>query len=598
MTNPQNQPKSNGLGGAVVEFPQPHSKKTQTATEAVCPHFITRADGVYYIGMTKEGLPLPEKQICSHLDVIAKTAGEEGNHGILLKWTERKGSRTITQRWAVPRKHMLGDGLDFLRELEDKGVIIQVGQERKVLEYLRSFGTDRFITSVSTVGWNGDDTPVFVTPTRIYGAQADNFIYQPDHKPNHRMGEAGTLEEWQDNVAALAAGNSRLVFAISAAFAGSLLNLANSMVDGGGIHFHGASSVGKSITLAVAASVWGRGGKVDNPKTFIRKWASTAVGVEIAATLHNDLCLLLDEIGECDEKQAAKIPYMLGNGAGKERGDKSVTSRPMNTFRLMFLSNGEHTLEDHLKQKGIKVAAGQELRMLNIPADAGQGMGIVETLHNYNTSRELVEYLVSVTTQYYGVAGSEWLKYITQHTEQLRESIPQSIRQFKTNVVPESAAGQVHRAANRFALVAIAGELATKAGITGWTEGEATKAATRCFNDWLVDFGGANGENREQAKMLDTVQAFIERNGVKFIDLSYESPTLVPDLVGFLKTKDGVVLEYWVLAKQFERLCEGFNAKNVVSALYNAGWMQEPVSQNKRLPLLGQKKVYVIKIPD
>ena len=560
------------------------------------PHFITRQEeGVFYVGMTKEGLPLPEKKICSYLNVISKTAGEEGNHGILIEWTEHKGNRAINQRLAIPRKHMLGDGLDFLRELEDKGVVIQVSQEKKVLEYLRSFETDRFINSVDTVGWNGDeDSPVFVTPTRIYGADTESYIYQPEHKPNHRMGEAGTLEEWQNSVSANAVGNSRLVFAISAAFAGSLLNLASSMVDGGGFHFHGESSTGKSTALAVAASIWGRGGKVENPKTFINKWAATAVSIEITASLHNDLCLLLDEIGECDEKQAAKIPYMLGNGAGKGRGSKAITNRPIHTFRLMFLSSGEHTLEEHLKKKGISVVAGQELRMLNVHADAGRGMGVVEELHGLSNSGELVQRFIQATTQYYGVAGNVWLEYITEHANQLRETVPQEIRRFKESVVPAAATGQVQRAANRFALVAIAGELATQSGITGWNEGEATRAAICCFNDWLSDFGGGDGENREHLKILQAIEGYIDRNRAKFENslLSGQSQP-VNDIAGYFAESGAGHREYWMLANRVSDIA-GASKKTVAQALFVAGLTKQVKDTVKYLRSTGKATRFLV----
>jgi uncharacterized protein (DUF927 family) len=48
----------------------------------------------------------------------------------------------------------------------------------------------------------------------------------------------------------------------------------------------------------------------------------------------------------------------------------------------------------------------------------------------------------------------------------------------------------VQRVARRFALVAVAGELATEAGLTGWAQGEATTAAAHCLRDWIEAFGG------------------------------------------------------------------------------------------------------------
>lgn len=591
--------------------PQPDTRNMENTTHALAGFqtetgiFTTKNDGVFYAGYGKDGQVLPERKICSYLAVTAASAGHDGNHGLLLEWQELRGHRTLKRQWAVPRKHMLGDGLEFLRELEDKGVVIQVGKEKKVLEYLRMAQPPRFVTSVDKTGWGGDDeNPVFITPNGIYGEQANQFIYQPEHSTHNTQASLGTLEHWQQHVAQYAAGNSRLVFAIASALAGNLLYLASSAVDSGGFHLHGDSSIGKSITLAMAASVWGRGGKADNPKSHIRKWAATATAIEITAAVYNDMCLLLDELGECDEKQAAKIPYMLGNGAGKERANKHMSNRPMNTFRLMFLSNGEYTLEDHLKKKGIKTAVGQELRMLNIPADAGVKTddenptgGVIETLHGFKTSRELAAYLVNVTTEYYGTAGKAWLEYITRHSTQITEQLPNAIRQFKLDAVPTQASGQVHRAANRFALVAVAGELATQAGVTGWQAGEATQAAKRCFNDWLASFGTGN---REEQYILDAVIGFIERNPAKFQDMNLVTPIPLIDRVGYHRpNKNSEGREYLIPSRQFERLAEGYNPKRVLEVLRKHGMVNEPTKDGKaavncRTPDMGQVKCYII----
>ncbi|MFX6089255.1 hypothetical protein ABTF00_18015, partial [Acinetobacter baumannii] len=60
--------------------------------------------------------------------------------------------------------------------------------------------------------------------------------------------------------------------------------------------------------------------------------------------------------------------------------------------------------------------------------------------------------------------------------------------------------GQANRVLRRFALVAVAGELATLAGITEWQQGRAFEAVAQCFNTWLNSLGG--GENMEETKIL------------------------------------------------------------------------------------------------
>jgi uncharacterized protein (DUF927 family) len=82
---------------------------------------------------------------------------------------------------------------------------------------------------------------------------------------------------------------------------------------------------------------------------------------------------------------------------------------------------------------------------------------------------------------------------------------------FMREHVPWDASGQVQRVAMRFALVAAGGNLATSMRITGWPEGEAIKAAVRCFNDWLAAWGGVG--NKEVGAALSQVRHFIELHG-------------------------------------------------------------------------------------
>lgn len=76
---------------------------------------------------------------------------------------------------------------------------------------------------------------------------------------------------------------------------------------------------------------------------------------------------------------------------------------------------------------------------------------------------------------------------------------------------PGKASGQVARVAARFALVGVAGELATEAGLTGWEPGESEQATKACFEAWLLARGGAG--NGEVTAMLRQVRGFLEAHG-------------------------------------------------------------------------------------
>lgn len=179
---------------------------------------------------------------------------------------------------------------------------------------------------------------------------------------------------WQNGVARYASGNSRLVLALSAAFAAPLLYPTSS--ESGGFHFRGGSSTGKTTALVVGGSVWGGGGV----RGFIRTWRATSNGLEGVAAMHCDSLLCLDEMGQVDGREAGQIAYMLANGVGKTRAGRSGEARPAAEWRLIFLSSGELSLGDKIAEdgRGKRVAAGQQVRIIDIAADAGVGIGLFE----------------------------------------------------------------------------------------------------------------------------------------------------------------------------------------------------------------------------
>ena len=95
-----------------------------------------------------------------------------------------------------------------------------------------------------------------------------------------------------ENAGRYCPGNSRLAFAVCAALAAPLLQVCG--MEGGGVHFLGSSSIGKSILLLVAGSVAGGGGN----NGFLRRWRATDNALESIALAHNDALLCLDEIGQ------------------------------------------------------------------------------------------------------------------------------------------------------------------------------------------------------------------------------------------------------------------------------------------------------------
>ena len=248
------------------------------------------------------------------------------------------------------------------------------------------------------------------------------MVFQNAHAIEPAFSAAGRVEEWRDSVGKLAAGNSRLVFALSVAFAGPLADVVGE--DSGGFHFRGGSSSGKTTALKAAASVWG------SPNAYPRLWRATANGLEGLAALHNDGLLILDELSQIDPKEAGEAAYLLANGQGKARASRTGTARQSARWRLLFLSAGEESLTALMARAGRKANVGQEIRLADIAADAGAGMGAVEVLHDQASPAALALAVKDAAIKHHGAAGLAWLRTIVTYRAELADWIEGSIKQF------------------------------------------------------------------------------------------------------------------------------------------------------------------------
>lgn len=549
--------------------------------------FESTPAGVHYFGRDKEGKEQPARLICSPLHILAMTRDDKsGSWGRLLEWWDKDGKR---HQWAMPLESLEGDGAEVWRRLASEGVNIYPTHNVRTLlaAYLKVCPVEARAVCVDRLGWHGG---VYVTPEQSIGEAGERVVFQNNHALEPAFAEAGTADDWRENVAALACGNSRLVLALSIAFAAALADVAG--MESGGFHFRGASSSGKSTALKLAASVWG------NPASYVRLWRSTTNGLEGLAALHNDGILILDEIGQIDPGAAGDAAYLLANGQGKVRASRNGLAKPGQRWRLLFLSAGEEALTGLMEKAGKKTSAGQEIRLADIEADAGAGLGLFETLNGYLTPGALATAIQNATTRFYGSVGMLWLQHIVADRATMAETLREDIGKFAVSILPKAVSAQAQRVAQRFGLAAAAGELATRYGLTGWPAGEATQAAKIGFRVWLDNFGTGN---REERAIVSQVRAFLERDGAsRFEELTADHDQRIPNRAGFYRTGEDGSREFLVLSEVFKgELCQGHDEKTVKKALIAVGVLfrakDGKPTQVFRLPGLGITRVYVLR---
>jgi putative DNA primase/helicase len=260
-----------------------------------------------------------------HIEALARD-GSGNNWGRVLVWRDPDGK---AHEWAMPNNMLASDGAEYRRFLLDSGLGIRGGRKAQnaLHDYIMTANPPGRAVSVNLPGWHGKR--YIAVDGTAYGQGSDRLLLQASGALP-RLDQKGTLESWRDNVAAYARGNSRLIFSISSAFAGSLLYFANE--GSGGFHFAGESSGGKTTALRVASSAWG---------LPLRSWRTTDNAAESWARFANDGFLAIDELGQVDGRAADQMAYMLGNGQTKGRANRDGTARDTTEFRLMFLSTGE-----------------------------------------------------------------------------------------------------------------------------------------------------------------------------------------------------------------------------------------------------------------
>ncbi len=437
------------VGGAAepTEPQQPKAKSpakrpSKSKNDLLPGGFRLTAEGVFYSGDDGEARP-----VCSPLEIIARTRDDKGhNWGLLVEFDDPDGAK---KRWNIPARTMTGDfGKDVLGPLVDMGLRLagcRSGRNARndLQSYLGGFDSAQRARLVTRLGWHDK---AFLLPEQQIGSHAEHLHFYEAGAQLPPISEAGSLEQWQQQIGALCVGNHRLAFVVSVAFAGPLLNLLGH--ESGGFHLYGDSSGGKTTHLQVAASVYG------GPR-LVRSWRSTDNALESIAAAHSDGLLVLDEIGMCDPRIIGETVYMLGNGTGKARAnDRGQAGRQVQEWRLLFLSTGEKTLAQHMADANKELKAGMEVRMLAVPADASKGLGMFDALNGFEDAAALSDALKARVAKYYGTPLTAFLHALCAPGEMLRWSVivRRTVEQFITQNLPASASGQAQRAALRFGL--------------------------------------------------------------------------------------------------------------------------------------------------
>lgn len=508
-----------------------------------------------------------------------------------LRWRDPDGRQ---HEHAVSDAALHGDLGPLAADLASRGLVIARGARNHFADYLATVEVTQRVTTVTRSGWHRiGGSPVFVLPQGAIGQPADETVILSGAAAAGYT-SAGTLNEWRAGVGALAHGHGRLVLAVATALAGPLLELTGS--EGGGLNLYGPSSKGKTTTLRAAASVWGRGSADPG---FIRSWRATANALEATAATVSDTLLCLDEIGVAEGRDAAMAVYQLAAGVGKGRSARDGSIRAPMTWRVLTLSTGELPMAAKVAEDRQRRAyAGQAVRLLDIPADAGRGFGVFDGPGPDGSPAQLAEALQKAATSAYGHAGPAFVRALLDlGFEEARQFVADFVQRFVAEHVSSDVDGQVRRAASRLGIIAAAGELAISFGIVPWQEGEAEAAAARALDDWISSRGGTGPAEVRQA--IEQVRRFFELHGeTRFADAEDADARPVLNRAGW-RRGHGDRRAWMVLPEVFKgEICSGLDAVATARILADRGMLKRDpegkFQRSEREPGGSTLRVYVV----
>lgn len=258
----------------------------------------------------------------------------------------------------------------------------------------------------------------------------------------------GTWEGWTAIVGELVAPYPAAMLGIYASLVPPLLQLVHA--DGFTLDWSGETSGGKTTTLMVAGSVWGRPTKRDG---VIRAWdASSDIAASICAALLHSLPVILDDtqhmVSPKQREAVANMLYSIPAGEERARGTQDGSIRKPRTWRTCMLTTGESAITSFSNAGGARARA---LCVRGAPFGSDESAG------------ELTPELARRLKLHHGHMGPRFMRAVSRGIPHLVQRYADLVQHFERATTSKIAG----RMSSYVALLQVAAEIAHDCGLPG-----------------------------------------------------------------------------------------------------------------------------------
>ena len=355
------------------------------------------------------GNPVKENRLILPYDLFVVELLNNQSEGHLVQMIAMRPEGPVTLTF--PQRSIVSKE-DTIKALAEQNVLAAYGSgnDKFVAEYVRACvenvsSSRRAIDIPTSFGWQADDT--FVYNGKVYSSKGEKEIPMPKlANIIHLTTPKGSLERWKSIIALLVTKEYYDILAMMLVSVGSPLMRFTGFT---GLTFHVGSSetgTGKSLSLGLAASVWGSPQFIISPKT-------SAVTQEHRIGGLGSLPLIIDEITEMnkDFDWISTFVMDMTSGLGKDRL-KSATNEERRNFTvwcaLMLLASNTHTT-DFFSGVRKKAAEGHLRRLLELKMDKR-----IDWSHQESET-------VGLMRENYGVAGHAFVQWLVHNVNIAQE---------------------------------------------------------------------------------------------------------------------------------------------------------------------------------
>jgi uncharacterized protein (DUF927 family) len=417
-----------------------------------------------------------------------KSNRQNWRHHFLI--TERNGNQS---HFELPRENLAGTGASAIRLLMKGGVhVVARDVVRKPLTQFLHFKPKQEIIRMPRVSWAQVGSHcIFVRPDEVITpadipAQHDTSYVLDAAATQHGLHVAGTAAEWAAEIAEPLRGNSNVALSLGTFFAAPLLCCASE--PGGGNHFYGHSTIGKTMASAVGQSIYGWPHETADD-AFGVSWGGSEAGSDALALVRTDLGLPLDEITLANPRVAEQVIYKVASGTKGPRATSKGHLRETAHASVFVLSTGEKSLAQFI---GKSLQEGARKRLVDIPAEVGPSTAF-ETIPNDRIHIE-GKRLFDAMKRQHGAVGRDWQRHLVDlGRDRIKTELQRHREAFlalpEVIAVTEKAHPQVRAVVNRSALLAAALRMAIEAVLLPWTMEEADVGIIACMRRWVQQRG-------------------------------------------------------------------------------------------------------------